>query len=183
MSSQADHLPDAQLSHVGLYVGDLETMVEFYCRVLGMVIADKGPFGDRTLAFLTRNANERHQLVMIFDPARANAGPSSVNQLSFRLKSLEDLRRYYAFLSGMSADGLEGRDHGNSWSLYFFDPERNKIELYVATPWAVSQPWRAPLDLTASAEFISEQTKLRMRDNPSSRPAAEWSAEMAVRLG
>lgn len=183
MSSQPVQLPDAQLSHVGLYVRDLEAMVAFYCRVLGMVISDQGPFGDRTLAFLTRNADEHHQLVMICDPTRAKGGPSSLNQLSFRLKDLEGLRTYHAFLSALSANGLEGRDHGNSWSLYFFDPEGNKIELYVPTPWAVSQPWRAPLDLTASAEFITEQTKLRMHDHPASRPAAEWSAEMAARIG
>jgi len=117
MHSEPVRLPDAQLSHVGLYVRDLEKMVAFYCRVLGMVISDKGPFGDRTLAFLTRKPTEHHQLVMICDPARANAGPSSVNQLSFLLNSLEDLRQYYAFLSEMNADGLDARDHGSNPAL------------------------------------------------------------------
>ena len=110
------------------------------------------------------------------------SGVSPLNQLSFRLKSLEDLRTYYAVYAREGLRGLEGRDHGNSWSLYVFDPEGNKLELYVPTPWHVSQPWRAPLDLTLSAEAIVAQTKERLKDVPSAKSAAERFAEMQQRL-
>lgn len=176
-------LPDAQLSHVGLVVRDMSAMVDFYTRVLGMAVVDRGSMGGRELAFLTRNADEQHQLVMATDPENRAAGPSTVLQISFRLRSLEDLRSYYAFLAAEKASGLEGRDHGNSWSLYFFDPEGNKIELYAPTPWYVSQPWRAPLDLADSADAIIAQTAKRMQENPSSRPVGDWEAEMRARLG
>ena len=35
-------MPDAQLCHIGLYAFDLETMVDFYSRVFGLVVTDRG---------------------------------------------------------------------------------------------------------------------------------------------
>lgn len=174
-------LPNAQLTHVGLYVRDLKAMVDFYCRHLGMVVSDAGNFLGRDLTFLSRNPNEHHQLVLIHDPARTD-DTSPLNQLSFRLEDLEALRAYHAFLMKEEAMGLEGRNHGNSWSLYFFDPEGNKIEMYVPTPWAISQPWRAPLDLTRPAGEIYAETETVVKQNPTMRPMSQWSAEMRVRL-
>ncbi len=174
-------LPDAQLSHIGLRVGDLPKMIAFYERTLGLVLTDKGALSGRELAFLSRNPEEHHQVVMVHDPA-SKEPLSSAQQISFKLKTLEDLRTFYAALLVQKVSGLEGRDHGNSWSLYFFDPEGNKIELYLPTPWHVSQPWRASLDLAMPAEAILAQTAQRMKENPTSRPAAEWTDEMRGRL-
>jgi len=175
-------LPNARLTHVGLFVRDIEKMKGFYSRMLGMAVTDSGPFMGRQLAFLSRDPEEHHQLVMVQDPARA-ALATSVNQISFRLDDLESLRVYYRFLAEEKVKALEGRNHGNSWSLYFFDPEGNKIELYVPTPWHVSQPWRAPLDLTQPAEAIIEETKAHIDQNPTARPMSEWSDAFRVRLG
>lgn len=174
--------PDAQLTHIGLFVQDIDRMKAFYCEVLGMTVSDGGHHTGRDLVFLTRNPDEHHQLVLARDPSRPKATGSTLNQLSFRLKSLEDLREFYRRLESMKVEGLEGRDHGNSWSAYFFDPEGNKIELYVPTPWHVSQPWRAPLDLTQPVDAIVKLTEGRMKENPTSRPMADWSAEMRQRL-
>ena len=175
-------LPNAQLTHVGIFVRDLKVMTDFYCRTLGMVITDGGPFAGRELAFLSRNPNEHHQLVMIQDPAQ-QPGMSALGQISFRLETLEALREFYAFLTAEKAAGLEGRNHGNSWSLYFFDPEGNKIEIYTATPWQISQPWRAPLDLTAPADEILAETERLLSQNSTVRPVEQWSREMAQRMG
>jgi catechol 2,3-dioxygenase len=174
-------VPNAQLTHVGLYVRNIAVMSDFYCKILGLVITDSGPFQGRELAFFSRNANEHHQIVMVRDPSRPEA-PASLNQISFRLDNLEALRQYYAYLSEQRVEGLEGRNHGNSWSAYFFDPEGNKIEVYVPTSWHVSQPWRAPLDLTLSADEIISQTERLMRENPTSQPAQQWSAAMSEKL-
>lgn len=176
-------LPDAQLSHIGLYVKDLEGMTAFYTRTLGLVVSDSGTHTGRELVFLTRNPDEHHQLVLARTEGRPGDGPSCLNQLSFRLKSLEDLRAFYAFCVQEGVHALEGRDHGNSWSFYFSDPEGNKVELYVPTPWHVRQPWRAPLDLNLSAEAIIEQTRQRLSSVPSACPATERLEEMKRRIG
>ncbi len=175
-------LPNAQLTHVGLFVRNLKVMTDFYCRNLGMVITDSGPYGGRELAFLSRSPDEHHQLVMIHDPEH-KGGFSALSQISFRLENLEALRQFYAFLESENAAGLEGRNHGNSWSLYFFDPERNKIEIYVPTPWQISQPWRAPLDLSKPADAIVIETERLLRENPTTQPVAQWSREMARKMG
>jgi catechol 2,3-dioxygenase len=175
-------IPNAQLTHVGLYVRNLARMTEFYCRVLGMVVTDGAPFMGRELNFLSRDPAEHHQIVMIHDPARPETG-SAINQISFRVDDLEQLRQFYALLGEQEGvQGLEGRNHGNSWSLYFFDPEGNKIELYVPTEWHVSQPWRAPLDLTQPAAAIVAETKEHVEANPSARPMQQWSDELRKRL-
>jgi catechol 2,3-dioxygenase len=174
-------LPNAQLSHVGLFVRDLSAMTAFYCRTLGMVVTDRGPMMGRELAFLSRNPGEHHQLVMIHDPSRTEIG-SALSQISFRLDDLESLRTYFALLRRADATGLEARNHGNSWSLYFFDPEGNKIELYVPTPWSVAQPWRASLDLDRPAEAIVEETRRLMADNPTSQPVEDWTREIGRRI-
>jgi catechol 2,3-dioxygenase len=175
-------IPNAQITHIGIYVRDLPVMTKFYCQVMGMVVSDGGPFGGRELAFLTRSSDEHHQLVMIHDPERP-AAVSTLGQISFRLADLESLRQYYALLSELAVDGLEGRNHGNSWSLYMFDPEGNKIEIYVPTPWQVSQPWRAPLDLTKPADAIVEETRVLMQTAPGAQSAESWGRAMEAKLG
>ena len=35
-------LPDAQLCHIGFYAFDLEKMVDFYSRIFGLVVTDRG---------------------------------------------------------------------------------------------------------------------------------------------
>ena len=175
-------LPDAQLTHVGLYVKDIAVMKAFYTGILGMAVSDEGTHTGRELVFLTRNADEHHQLVLARG-AVVPSGASTLNQLSFRLGSLEELRTLYALFAKHEVRGLDGRDHGNSWSFYALDPESNKLELYVPTPWHVPQPWRAPLDLTWDADAIVAQTAARVKESPGSRPAAEWMAETKAKLG
>lgn len=175
-------LPNAQLTHVGMFVKNLTVMKTFYCRNLGMVVTDEGPYGGRELAFLSRSPDEHHQVVMIQDPDRSPS-VSALNQISFRLDNLESLRTYYAWLADQQSTGLEGRNHGNSWSLYFFDPEGNKIELYVPTEWHVPQPWRAPLDLTLPADDIVAQTRKAVAELEQHQPMSDWSADMRARLG
>lgn len=174
-------IPDAQLTHVGIYVRNLQVMKTFYCENLGMVVSDEGVFNGREMAFLTRTENEHHQMVMICDPSR-QLGESSLGQISFRVQSLQALREFYSLLAKKEAKGLEGRNHGNSWSFYFFDPDDNKIEVYVPTPWHVSQPWRAPLDLTESPEKIEADTIELVRSLQGWLPMNEWSHTMRGRI-
>ncbi len=89
-------LPEAQLCHFGLYAHDLEKMVAFYTRVLGLVETDRGHSKRGfDIAFLSRRADEHHQVAIVAGRPE-DATFSTINQLSFRVNSLEDLRRYYA---------------------------------------------------------------------------------------
>jgi catechol 2,3-dioxygenase-like lactoylglutathione lyase family enzyme len=48
-------MPDAQLCHIGLYAFDLETMVDFYSRIFGLVVTDRGHSARGEIAFLSRD--------------------------------------------------------------------------------------------------------------------------------
>jgi catechol 2,3-dioxygenase len=173
--------PDAQLAHVGLFVRDLDAMIAFYSRVLGLVVTDSGDYymGGR-IAFLSRNADEHHQIVMA--SGRAEGAPTTINQLSFRVGDLEDLRRFYAVLVAEGAKEIVPRDHGNAWSIYFSDPEDNRIELYTPSPWYVRQPRGEPLDLTEPVEVILAKTEALIRADPSASTREAWMAQLQTRL-
>ena len=73
-------------------------------------------------------------------------------------------------------------NHGNSWSIYCRDPEGNRLELYAASPWYVSQPFAHPLDLSQPIEEIMAATESLARQDPSFKPMSEWSAEMREKI-
>ncbi len=68
-------------------------MVDFYARVLGFTVTDRGALPGRgELVFLSRLPDEHHQIVLVTGRPR-DVGFTTVNQLSFRLPSLEDSAR------------------------------------------------------------------------------------------
>lgn len=174
--------PNAQLTHVGLYVRDMDAMMEFYCKHLALLVVDRGFMNGTELCFLSRNENEHHQVVLARVPDREPSGPTTLNQVSFRLETLSDLQEFYRSLLPHNLPGMEARHHGNSWSYYFFDPEGNKIEMYAVTAWQVQQPWRAPLDLLKPVDEIMAETEAYIRQLDSARPLEEWRQDMRNRL-
>jgi catechol-2,3-dioxygenase len=173
--------PNAQLTHVGLYVGDMDTMVSFYTGLIGFVVTDRGQFEDRELTFLSRRADEHHQLVLVTGRT-ADRHTVLLSQVSFRVDDLDALKYFRRRALDLGAGALEGRNHGNSWSIYFEDPEGNRVEIYTTTPWYVRQPWRLPLDLDTSNEAIEAATLAAIGDSTTWRPVATWRAELAARL-
>jgi len=175
--------PPAQLTHVGLYVEDMDRMVEYYNALLGLVVTDQGEFLGKRLTFMSRKADEHHQMVLVTG-RDVPAGTMLLSQVSFRLPDddLQALRWIHAKALELGSKGMEGRNHGNSWSLYFEDPEGNRLEIYTATPWYVSQPWRVALDIADTDEQIREKTLALIQDGATWSPVEQWSKELAERL-
>jgi catechol-2,3-dioxygenase len=173
-------MPPLSFSHVGFFVFDLARMEAFYTRLLGFTVTDRGVARGRDLVFLSRDAREHHQIVLV---AGRTAGETTVNQISFRLPSLEALQEMAARVwAEPEASDVMGTDHGNAWSCYFRDPEGNRIELFVDAPWYVSQPRVEPLDLARPAAEIVAATLEACRGDPSFRPVEKWREELARRL-
>ncbi len=174
-------IPNAQLTHLGIFVHDPDLMVEFYTQVFGMVVSDQGDFQGKHLTFLTGSNGEHHQVVFV----RGRTGEPTtkvLGQVSFRVGGLDDLRTFAALAAAHGATELEARNHGNSWSIYFRDPEHNMIEMYVVTPWQVRQPWRIVLDLAMSDAEIVAATERLITDDGVMIPLAEWERTTAERL-
>lgn len=173
---------DAQLTHVGVYVRDFERMVKFYQTVFGLVLTDTGPYksGER-IAFLSRNPNEHHQLVLATGRP-ADAVFSVVNQLSFRVGTLAELKAMYARLMQLEVPIVRTVTHGNAWSIYASDPEENRIEIYTHSDWYVAQPFSHPVDLTQPEAFLLRQNREFLDACSDVVPRAEWSKTLASRI-
>jgi catechol 2,3-dioxygenase len=80
------------------------------------------------------------------------------------------------------ATELIGLNHGNAWSIYFYDPELNRVEVYLDTEFHTPQPCADPLDLTMSDDDILAQTRALVERLPGGMPRAEYVAGMGERL-
>lgn len=167
-----------RFSHVGLFVMDMARMVDFYSRVLGFAVTDRGKLGAATLTFLSRDPGDHHQIVLV--EGRPEGLPDRiVNQVSFRVDSLGELLSFYRRIRAEKPRELAPRTHGNAWSLYFRDPEGNRIEVFTDTEWHITQPVSEPIDLERSEDEIRRETEAFCRARPGFRPMAEWRAEIA----
>ncbi|HTO50794.1 MAG TPA: VOC family protein [Burkholderiales bacterium] len=178
--------PRIAFSHVGIYVRDLAQMEAFYTRFMDLVVTDRGPLetpgGAVDLVFLSRDPREHHQLVLA-SGRPAEVPFNVVNQLSFRVDSLADLRALHERLQAEAVTEIRPISHGNALSVYFRDPEGNRVELFIDTPWHVTQPLRIPFDFSRSDEALMRWAEETARRLPGFRPMREWQDEMARRMG
>ncbi len=161
-------------SHVGVFVTDLEKMVDFYTRVLGLVVSDRDRTKDgREIAFLTLDPREHHQVV--FATGRpADLAYNMIQQLSFRADSLSSLRETYVALKREPIVELGPISHGNAISAYFRDPEGNRLEVFIDTKWHVPQPCAEPVDLMKSNDEIMAFVDRQVAALPGAAPRADW---------
>jgi len=171
-------MPRLSIGHVGIFVVDPDRMKAFYTNVLGFTVTDDGRMhtGVR-LIFMSRDPSEHHQFVLV--EGRAEGAPSTVNQISFRAGSLADIRAMHRRAVEAGADDIRPINHGNAWSVYFRDPEGNRLECYVPTPWYVRQPHGDPLDLSLSDAQIAATTEAMCRAAPSFQTVADWQKAFA----
>ena len=140
----------ARLAHVGIYAHDKPKLEHFYSTVLGLVVTDSGKArSGMELTFLSANPGNHHQLVLV-SGRPDTPGFNPINQISFMVDSLADLRVVHRRALDNGATDMRVTSHGNAWSCYFKDPEGNTLEAYVATPFHVPQPHGEPLDLSKS---------------------------------
>lgn len=172
-----------QLSHLGIYTNRQAEMQTFYERALGLVVTDEGVAHKfkRRIVFMSSSAEQHHQFVLV---QREDGDPplGPVFQISFKVHSLDELRQVRDRATQAGALNMRHLNHGNSWSTYFDDPEGNMVEIYLDTPWYVSQPFAVELDLGSPDAEIHERTAELVRNSTSSSSAADWSARMQRRL-
>lgn len=178
-------VPQLRFSHVGFFVRDLERMADFYSRVLGFTITDRGtletPRGTVGLVFLSRDPGEHHQIVLASGRPE-NLPFNPINQISFRMADFAGLREMHRRIQGEAVSEIAPVSHGNALSVYFLDPEGNRIELFIDTPWYVTQPLRIPMDMSLPDEALWQWAEDNARKLPGFRPVEEWRADLEKRL-
>jgi hypothetical protein len=131
---------------------------------------------------MTRDPREHHQLV--FAAGRPADLPFNiVNQMSFRVDSVATLRDMEKKLKSEPGVRILGPvSHGNALSLYFRDPEGNRVELLIDTPWHVPQPCRIPVDLSLPDTELWSYIENQARALPGFRSRSDWQAEISQKI-
>lgn len=151
----------ARLSHLEIVVDSIPEVEPFYTSVLAFSVTDRSArSGDGSMVFLSQDPDEHHQLVL-----RQSTGSESrqLDHIAFRVDSLDDLRDVLDAAESAGIDKIETVSHGSTWSVYVPDPEGNRIEHFVDTPWPVAQPCRFDIDLTLDDDDLVAATEARLR--------------------
>ena len=145
------------LSHVVLYVNDLEKMTAFYRDVLGLVKYREHP---GRMVFMTPDPEiEDHQLAL----AKGRQGEAKIiAHIAWRVETPADVKTYYERFKtlGVPIDHCVSHAYeemGNTVSCYFLDPEGNCIEVYALVAERDKARINRPLDLDKSVEEIITQ--------------------------
>ncbi|HUG35708.1 MAG TPA: VOC family protein [Candidatus Limnocylindrales bacterium] len=175
--------PTAEFSHFGIHVTDLPRMVDFYTGVMGLLVMDRGelPHGP-TLVFLSHDPDQHHQMVLVTGRP-PGVDYNVVNQISFKLPTLDDLKAAHARARDAGIKEFRVVTHGNAWSVYFGDPEGNRVELFVDTPWHTPQPFAEPFDIDKPTAAITAETEAICKNRPGFISRADWRAVQADRMG
>jgi catechol 2,3-dioxygenase len=153
------------LSHVVLYVNDLDKMTMFYRDVLGLVKYREHP---GRMVFMTADPKiEDHQLAL----AKGREGNAKiVAHIAWRVETPADVKDYYERFKelGVPIDHCVSHAYeemGNTVSCYFLDPEGNRLEIYALVPERDEKRLNRPLDLDKSVEEIVAQASGRFPSN------------------
>ncbi|MGS0741085.1 VOC family protein [Glaciimonas sp. GG7] len=174
------------LSHMGFYVNDMACMEDFYTRVLEFTVTDRGSLqterGNVQLVFLSRNPAVHHQIVLASGrPEQLAFNP--INQISLEADSLETLKGFHQRFVSEGIGEIMPITHGNAISFYAPDPEGNRLELFIDTPWYVDQPMRIAIDFDLPNDKLMAFVEQHAQALPGFRPRSEWEREMTIRMG
>ena len=138
------------LSHVGVFVKDLDEMTKFYCDTLGLTESHRNE--DR-MVFLTADIEkEDHEVVLV----RGRDGDSKIiQQLSFRVGTIDDVRAFYQTFQETGVPIQQTVSHGAGASCYFYDPEGNRIEVFADIMVEGGRGYSGPIDLDQSADGLA----------------------------
>ena len=126
-----------KLSHLVLQTNRREEMIDWYCRVLGAELLYEGP----NISFISYD-DEHHRVAFIDPGPLADKAPSEgktaraggevgLHHVAFTFGSLGELADHYVELKGQGIRPHRCVNHGVTTSMYFYDPDRNQVELLV----------------------------------------------------
>jgi catechol-2,3-dioxygenase len=138
-----------RLQHCGLTTGNLDAMLEWYGKVLGMTVHKRvaAPAGSpfKTVAFAS-NDEVNHRLSFFETPHLSVDADrdrhARVQHLAFEYKTLDDLLGTYVRLKNLGIPLLWAADQFIQTAIYFQDPDGNILELNVnnfSDDWTVTE--------------------------------------------
>ena len=171
----------AGLSHAILACRDMSRMLAFYVDELGFTVTDRGDLGGALggaeIAFLALDPSAAHHNIGLISGRDAEGTETALNHLAFQLPDLPAWRKKVEAVEASSSATEVGHvNHCISWSMYLCDPEGNRIEFFVLTPFYVPQPIFDKLDISLSNEDIVRTTEETYCERPGFKLMADWKA-------
>jgi catechol-2,3-dioxygenase len=127
----------ARIGHVLLRVADIKRSKAFYQDVLGFRVVEEDPNHGNDCFMTLGNDFHNIDLVQHQDPESAQKPDKAqvgLVHIAFLVKRYEDLRDAYATLMDHGVEVDRAVDHVNQRSLYFNDPDGNRLEIYYEWP-------------------------------------------------
>lgn len=143
-----------ELGHAGLWVEDLDRMRDFYTGVLDLSVTDHDDVIG--MVFLSSRPRVEHHELVLARGRTGERGARILNQISWRLDSLESLLAYRQRFKERGVRVRQTVTHGNALGIYFEDPEGNVNEVYWKTDRDVRQPYRRSIDLDGTPQQVLE---------------------------
>ena len=118
-----------KLGHVVLKVRDAGTSRDFYTRTLGLKVAHEDL--ERGTVFLSFG-KEHHDLALFQLASGETPGPTQpgLHHMAWQLASFEELKAAYQELKAIGVPVESTVEHNVTRSVYFPDPDGNRVELY-----------------------------------------------------
>ena len=140
------------LGHLGIYVRDLERMVAFYRDFMGMQLT-KQDWAMGMVFFSSDPAQVDHEIALVRGRPEGE-DPHLINQISFRVETLAELRTYYQRIKEAGFRIRRVVTHASAIGCYFDDPEGNITEVFWLTGrtcWCVVSE---PIDLEQPDDVV-----------------------------
>jgi len=121
-------LKPRNFAHFVLRTTDLKASIAFYEKLLGMHVVHQAPF----IAFMTYD-DEHHRIALVATPVNdpAPPGAAGLDHVAYTFSSLEALLGSYLRLKDAGILPVWSINHGPTTSLYYADPDGNRIELQI----------------------------------------------------
>jgi catechol 2,3-dioxygenase len=173
------------VSHFEIRAHDQKAMEKFYTEIMGFIVSDRGvltagPAKGRELIFLSHSPDEHHQIVLI--PSDVTDQGGGIGHVAFRVDSLDEVRSVYEKVRALPYTKPEPVSHGNTWSVYFRDPENNRIEVFTQTPWHTTQPCRFDLNYDQDDAALKGATEADARKLAGFTSTEDWQQEFTRRF-
>ena len=172
----------ARVGHIVIFCCDFRRMLTFYTGVLSFHRSDTGKARGNDVCFLTPDPEtDHHQIALASGRSGASEG-DPMNHVAFRVDTLGDLRRRHDSLRHAGVAAIEPVSHGSWLSVYYRDPEANRLEFFRDTPYYVRRPVIGQLDLRLSDEQLLDEIVARHGKDLTFKTMAEWKADTARAL-
>lgn len=159
----------AGLGHVGLHCFNVDRPLNFYTQVLGLV----AHYRNFDTYFLSTGPDTEHHELLLTSGRSMEKDQRLIQQLSFRCSTFEDVLGFYRRLESNGTVLDKVVSHGNTISVYFFDPEGNRLEVYWQTGVETKQLFEHSIDIESNAEVLTDTIRdsVRMKSEGTTKSA------------